>query len=158
MSPEASNSRPTISPPPARRCLCGHLIMLLIIFSAGALIGAGLLYIHKTKPFPRPRKSVEEMIDKLTRNIADELNLDAEQAEKLRPIIEGRIRAVHELRKVIEPQMKREAKILHDDLAALLNEEQAAKWEELYGQLEAKWFPEEEQEPATQPTTPPATE
>ena len=130
---------------------------LTIIFVAGILVGASLSVIVCSEPWPRPRRTLEQTRDALTERIADRLELSPAQTEQLRGVVEDRLTAIRQLRSQIQPQAQRQGELLRDNVAALLDERQRAKWAELYGVLSQKWFAEPAStQPATQRQAPAA--
>ena len=141
------------SPSPKRRC--SRVVLPIIIFVAGGLIGSGLTVIFRPEQTRRGRRSLEETRDRMTEKIADKLDLSVQQTEQLRRIVEDRLNELQKLRREVQPRMEKEAAILKANLAAVLNDEQKARWEELYTELFNRWFPEPvSTQPATQPDAP----
>ena len=128
-------------------------LLLAIIFVSGALVGAGLTVVYRSHRRSTPRRSTEQIRDRLTRRIAERLDLSEQQTESTRGIIEQRLVHLKELRRQVQPQMEAQAAILHSKLELVLDDRQKALWDELYAELFARWF----QDPVTtQPGTAPA--
>ncbi len=127
-------------------------LLLVIIFISGALVGAGLTVVYRSQQPPRPRRSTEQIRDRLTHRIAERLDLSKQQTAQARGIIEQRLVELKELRRQIQPQMEAQAAILHSKLEPLLDDRQKALWDELYAELFARWFADPV---TTQPSTAP---
>ncbi len=140
-------------PSPKRRW--AHVVLPIVIFVAGGLVGAGLTVIFRPEQTRRGRRSIEETRDRMTEKIADKLDLSAQQTEQLRQILEDRLKELQKLRREMQPRMEKQAAILKANVAAMLNDEQKARWEEFYAERFPRWFPEPvSTQPATQPDAP----
>ena len=140
-------------PPPKRRC--SRVVLPIIIFVAGGLIGSGLTVIFRPEQTRRGRRSIEEIRDRMTEKIADKLDLSAQQTEQHRRIVEDRLKEWRKLFREIQPRLEKQAAILKANVAAMLNDEQKARWEQVYAERFNRWFPEPvSTQPATQPDAP----
>lgn len=136
------SAEPVISVPPPAGLRRGLLLLLCsVIFLAGAVLGSGVTLLLKVEQWPRPRKSLPERRDQITRRIASRLSLDARQTEKLRAIVERRLRHMEAIRRKIQPEMTLEAESLNRELRAILKPAQVKRWDELYTELKDRWFP-----------------
>ena len=147
---ELHPTRP-LQPPHKRRWVT--LILCSVIFISGGVIGAGVAGLSRTKPWPPPRRTLQERTDRLTKKIADKVDLSAEQTEQLRVIIKERIEAIESIRHEMLPKMQAQVQLLDAKLTPLLDDRQNTKWKKLYAQLSRRWL---NKPPTTQPSTQPA--
>ena len=141
--PKASSSLPRPKPP---RWI--SRAVLAVVFVSGGLIGASLTVLLRPDKAWRGRTSPEDRRDRIVDMIADEVDLSADQVERVRQVVAERLADAQEIRKVVEPQMRRQATLLYEEVNALLNDEQKPRWKTLYEDLSPKGFPEP---PASQP-------
>ena len=131
------------------------LLLVIVIFVSGGLVGAGLAVIFQPQKALRVRKSPGEIRDRLTRKIAEGIGLSDQQSEQVRQIVDERMKDLQELRLELQPRMKRQAGVLHKKVAALLDDQQRPKWDKLYAELHQKWFNRPGwDKPTTQPAGP----
>jgi len=147
---ETQSDRPTASSalPRAKPPRWVSRTVLAVVFVSGGLIGASLTVLLRPDKEWRGRSSVEKRRERIVAMIADEVDLSADQVERTRQVVGERLADIQEIRKVIEPQMRRQAALLYESVNALLNDEQKPRWKTLYEKLSAKWFPEP---PASRP-------
>ena len=135
---------------PRRRCLT--VVGLVVIFASGGVLGSALTVILRDRAWPRPRRTLEEVRDRLTERIAGKLRLSGDQTEQLRQIVGDRLKELRQLRRQIQPEAQRIAKGLRQKVAALLTDEQRPRWAELYSELFERWFADPAStRPASQP-------
>jgi hypothetical protein len=136
-----SDESTTIVVPPSRPRRWVTLVLCTIIFLAGGVVGWGLTVCRQQEEeWPRPQKTFEQRRDRFTDRIAGKLDLTPEQTDELREIVGRRIRAFEAIREKILPEMKAQHEALDRELRPLLNEEQAKRWDELYAELNQRWF------------------
>ena len=141
--PTASSALPRAKPP---RWV--SRTVLAVVFISGGLIGASLTVLLRPDKAWRGKRSAEERRERIVAMIADEVDLSADQVERARQVVAERLADIQEIRKVIEPRMRRQAALLYENVNAVLNDKQKPRWKTLYEKLSAKWFPER---PTSQP-------
>ena len=162
MNDDAPTTEPTATPvstlPRRRQWLT--VVLLLVIFVSGGLIGAGLTVLLKPEPEPKRKGlpgSAAEIRDRRVDAITKVVDLSAEQKEKVRGVVEEVwvvefLAIMEEMR----PRILRMYERLNEEMLRILNEKQKRKWTEYYKKRIAWWsrgFPATQ--PATQPTTRP---
>ncbi len=153
MRTEPSNKPDTAHPPYRRRCRWLSLVLMIVVFVSGALVGSGLTIIFKPQRALFGHKTLEERRDRLVEWIDRDVGLSDKQKEQVGKIVLERFRELRELRKIIQSQQEIQAHLLHDKVAALLDDDQQDKWRKWWQERFKEWFP---QPAATQPTTAPA--
>ena len=109
-----------------------QLVMLVIVFLAGGVIGASLTIkiIHlRIKHFS---KHPEILRDRIIIRLQKELSLNKEQSEQVHKIIERRFVEIMKIRN--------EFNLMEKEIATVLNAEQAKKWSKLVDELRQKHF------------------
>lgn len=134
----SAGQRPPGRPGKRRRLTLAGLI---VIFVSGALVGSALTVIFRPSG-AEGRRTIEETRDSMTEKIAGRLDLSSEQTERLRKVVEDGLKELRELRREIQPRAERVAGGLREKVAALLDDEQRARWKEFYAELFKRWFPE----------------
>ena len=131
------------------------VVLLLVIFVSGGLIGASLKVLLKPEPARKgPPGSAAEFRDRQTNTIAEMVSLSAEQKEKVRRVVEEVW--VSESLAIMEKTRPRNLQMyerLNKEILRILDEKQRRKWMEYYRKRVVWWsrsFPTTQ--PITQPT------
>ena len=116
----------------------GILLGLAILF-CGAAIGTGTTSIV-TKKITRKHileawRGSPRMSELMANRIERVLDLSPEQAEQVQGIVKERMGAVREIVEERRPLIDEQLKLMKDEVAGVLNEEQAEKWGERSGWL-----------------------
>jgi hypothetical protein len=150
-----------LSPPP-RRPNWLSLLLCAVIFLSGVVIGvAGYVVYEQTRPWPRPRPSMDERVQRMTDRFSEAMDLTPEQQEQLKPVVRKRLENTAEIYQQIVPKYQQEFRILDQHMKRTLTEGQWPKWNKLRAALYLRWFrqpiPEDFDSPSTRPTSSPAT-
>ena len=160
MTHDAPTTEPTATPVPTlrRRRQWLTVLLLLVIFVSGGLIGAGLTVLLKPEPESKrkgPPRSAAEIRDRRIDAIAKVVDLSAEQKEKVQRIVEEVwVVEFMAIMGEVRPRILRMYERLNEEMLGILNEKQKRKWTEYYNKRIALWS---RSLPATQPTTQPTT-
>jgi hypothetical protein len=122
-----------------RRPWRSFLLGLIILF-CGMLIGAGITVIILQKVVLYAIHHPEEVPNRLTERLRNKLSLTDEQTKKVKAILIERQKAFVALRRAIRPKMERELEQLREDVAAVLDENQARKWRKRFDRLRRQWM------------------
>jgi hypothetical protein len=122
---------PADHPLPRRRS--GWLRTLLlgsVILLSGMIIGSGLtlhvIWNRVTTMLQHP----DAIPERWTERLQSRLDLTPEQAERIEQIMRERQEALRDLRREWQPLLMEELDRLQEEVAAVLDEEQARKWNE----------------------------
>ena len=113
-------------PVPRKRRPWRSLLLGLAILLCGILIGAGITVIVLQKVVLYAIHHPEQVPNRLTERLRGKLGLSDDQAKKIKAILNERQKAFQALRRATRPKMERELERLKEDVAAVLNENQAA--------------------------------
>jgi len=134
------------------------LLMLMVIFVSGGLAGWGISAILPAESVLRGKRSMTEYRDRMTKELASELDLDRDKTEKVREAIQELMDYYIEISKIIEPQKELSMEVFRRDVHDLLDADQHDKWEEIWGSLYERWLrkpppprPPADSVPATRP-------
>lgn len=146
-----------LSPPPRRRNWVS-MILCAVIFLAGIILGiAGHIVYEQTRPWPRPRPTMEQRVQRMTERFSETLHLTAEQKKQLKPVIQARLENTAEIYQEIVPKYQKEFRILDAHMKQSLEKQQFKKWTQLRASLHLRWFrqpiAEDYDTPATQPAS-----
>lgn len=144
-------TREPIPLPPHRRPRRWLTVLLMaIVFVSGLAIGSGLtfLYIEHRRSYYLAHP--EQARNRFTARLKRTLRLTDEQARKVQAIIDDRWPKFQDTRRQMFPAFEEHLNALHADVAAVLREDQRAKWDEYVETIRRLWNPPA---PATGPAT-----
>lgn len=110
-------------------------VYFLLTFVLGLIIGAAGMVVwawnsgHWRQPFGRRH---------LVRNLSRDLNLNDAQVKQLNQIIDGTSRQFEALHRQVEPQFESLRKQSNDQIRAILNPDQAKKFDEMVRRWRAR--------------------
>ncbi len=135
-----SFSHSTDSSLPPKRKRWRAVLLGLIILICGFAMGSGVTVIVVRKmahiihtPGEAPKRITERMRRKL--------DLTDAQAAKVQAILTEREKALLGIFREIQPRLRKELERTREDVAAVLDSEQAKKWRERFDYLQNKWVP-----------------
>jgi len=124
-----------------RRRWVWTVLLALVIFVSGVLVGGGLTFKVITSGFKRSFQDPAVLAERITHRMKKRLNLTDEQAVRVRRIILEQQKAFQSLRKQVRPQLEAQIEKSRQELAAVLTPEQARKWEKLFRHFLKFWLP-----------------
>ena len=135
---------PVIRP---RRRWVWPVLLALVIFVSGVLVGGGLTFKIITSGFKRSFQDPEVSAERITNRMKRRLDLTDEQVVQVRRIILERQKAFQSMRKQVRPQLEAQIEKTRQELAAVLSPEQARKWEKRFGHFLKFWLPPQTGDP-----------
>ena len=135
---------PVIRP---RRRWVWPVLLALVIFVSGVLVGGGLTFKIITSGFKRSFQDPEVSAERITNRMKKRLDLTDEQFVQVRRIILERQKAFQSMRKQVRPQLEAQIEKTRQELAAVLSPEQARKWEKRFGHFLKFWLPPQPGDP-----------
>ena len=132
---------PVIRP---RRRWIWPVLLAIVIFVSGVLVGGGLTFKIITSGFKRAFQDPEVSAERITNRMKRRLDLTDEQVVQVRRIILERQKAFQSMRKQVRPQLEAQIEKTRRELAAVLTPDQARKWEKRFGHFLKFWLPPEE--------------
>jgi hypothetical protein len=135
------SSEPITPKEPVRKKKRWRAILLgLIILASGFLLGAGTSAVY----FKRMVYMIQtpgEAPKKITNRLRWKLGLSEQQAEKIQAIFIEREKALTVIYRDVSPRLQEEMKRTRDDVAAVLNPDQAETWLTHFDRMQRRWFP-----------------
>lgn len=120
-----------------------------VIFLCGMVVGGALMLHVVWNRVQHNLQNHEVLAETIARRIERKLDLNDTQAERLRAILEERGQALSDIRRSVRPEVDRELELLRKQVAAILDEEQAADWNGRFERLYDALMPRrQESEPA----------
>jgi Spy/CpxP family protein refolding chaperone len=107
------------------------ILAFLGVFAAGTVSGTLLGARYGRQIFPRTRPSGGNYSQQLMQRFSEQLSLTADQAEKIRPIVERAQVENQRLRRENVQQMTKVMDEMHTQISEILTPEQRVKMEEL---------------------------
>jgi len=135
---------PVIRP---RRRWVWPVLLALVIFVSGVVVGGGLTFKIITSGFKRSFQDPEVSAERITNRMKRRLDLTDEQFVQVRRIILERQKAFQSMRKQVRPQLEAQIEKTRQELAAVLSPEQARKWEKRFGHFLKFWLPPQPGDP-----------
>jgi hypothetical protein len=129
---------PVIRP---RRRWVWTILLALVIFVSGVLVGGGLTFKVITSGFKRSFQDPAVSAERITHRMKKQLDLTDKQAVQVHRIFFEQQKAFQSLRKQVRPQLEAQIEKTRQELAAVLTPEQARKWEKRFGRFMKFWLP-----------------
>ena len=145
MSDGASDTRQSgteeLAPTPRRRRGWLRLLLYLVIFISGGIVGTGitLMVIRKSALFAvhHPDEMPAIIADRMTRV----LDLDDDQKCQILDILRERQEALQDIRRQSQPLVEEQLDLLEEQVAAVLDPEQQEKWRSRIKHIRRTWIP-----------------
>jgi len=136
-----AQDQPTAPVIQRRRRWVWTILLALVIFVSGVLVGGGLTFKVITSGFKRSFQDPAVSAERITHREKKKLDLTDAQAVQFHRIIFERQKAFQSLRKQVRPQLEAQIEKTRQELAAVLTPEQARKWEKRFGRFMKFWLP-----------------
>jgi hypothetical protein len=129
---------PVIRP---RRRWVWTILLAVVIFVSGVVVGGGVTFKIITSGFKRSFQDPAVSAERITQRMKKKLDLTDEQAIQVHRIIFEQQKAFQSLRKKVRPQIEAQIEKTRQELAAVLTPEQARKWEKRFSRFMKFWLP-----------------
>jgi len=131
------------------------LLVAVITFVAGGVIGAGLYSLLGPKPAPTtpqmPGTTAQERAKEWVSRIDEQVALTPQQEEKVERFALRFVNEYLEIRQIIQPEIERVMNEFNKQMLAVLDEPQKPKWEKYFQDLMARIRTKPSTQPAAQP-------
>ena len=138
MTEESGPPSPSLYPP--RRRWWRDVLLGLALFTCGVLVGGVVVtkvYTHRAMIIQRGGFDKPRAFARLERA----LDLNEEQAKKVREILGKGLDDLKGIRRSVRPQVDTTLERIRADVAAVLDERQKKKWEARFDSVREQWFP-----------------
>jgi hypothetical protein len=124
-----------------RRRWIWTILLALVIFISGVLVGGGVTFKVITNGFKRSFQDPAVSAERITHRMKRRLDLTDEQTVQVRRIFLEQQKEIQSLRRQIRPQLEAQFEKTRRELAAVLTPEQARKWEKRFARFLKFWLP-----------------
>ena len=151
------NAQPKIAVrlPGAYRLLI-RLVLAVVIFGSGVAVGIGGYQLYLDRRAEYYRSHPEEAATRFADKLADRLDLNDQQARKVKQIVIEQWPGFQRIRNDMYPRMKAQMDQFRAKLVGVLNEKQLKAWDEYQASFERSYQLKPEG-PASGPATMPAS-
>ena len=131
-----TNESPMNSQPQAPKRSRWKLVVLgLVIFFCGIVIGAGGTFHAEHRMIFRAMSTRGELAERITKHIDRDLRLTEQQRPEIAKIVADRVSALRGILMDAYMRIKEQFALLHDQVVPILSGEQKAKWEKHYEKM-----------------------
>ncbi len=141
-----SQDTPTSSLARPRRRWGWTILLAIVIFVSGILVGGGLTFKVITSGLKRSFQDPAVLADLITHRMKRRLDLTEEQTVQVQRIILEQQKAFQSLRRQVRPQIEAQIEKTRQEMGAVLTPEQALKWEKSFGRFLRFWLPPPKEE------------
>lgn len=125
---------------PRRRHLW-TILLALIIFICGVLVGGGLSFKIVAGGYKRAFQDPDFRAEKITRRMERRLDLNSAQVKDVREIILEQQKAFQSLHREFRRRLDTQIEKTRKELAKVLTQEQVQKWENTFRRTQRFWLP-----------------
>ena len=137
-----STNLPLTSVPAApRRRGWRTLLLALLIFVSGLIVGGGTMLITVRHRALRVLHHPEEVPARIAARLRWKLGLSDEQTQQVEQIVRKRQQALQAIRREVQPRVTIELDRVEAEIAITLDDAQRAKWHALFAKLRETWIP-----------------
>lgn len=140
MTPENSVNVPgarDLPAPPKKRRLTA-IALGVVILLCGAMLGSGITLVHFKRTMDvihTPGEAAKRITDRMQRK----LDLTPEQQRRVLAILRAREKSLRAILTGVEPRIEGELRKTREEVAAVLNPDQAQKWRSRFDTLHERW-------------------
>jgi hypothetical protein len=140
MSQDTPNA-PTSSLAKPRRRWGWTILLAIVIFVSGILVGGGLTFKVITSGLKKSFQHPAVLADFITHRMKKQLDLTEEQAVEVRRIILEQQKEFQSLRRQVRPQIEAQMEKTQREITSVLTPEQARKWKNRFSRFLRYWLP-----------------
>jgi uncharacterized protein YneF (UPF0154 family) len=130
------SAKHTLTPPKRKRRRWLHVLLGIIIFILGMIVGSGGTIIAAKNKIEDLTQNPEKASRRIAERLKRKLDLTHDQEKEVGEIINERLEALLEIRRKIQPQIKEQLTLLKEQMSEVLDEKQAVKWNRKLEHLE----------------------
>jgi hypothetical protein len=121
------------------------LLLGLVLFGSGFIVGAGLTFIVIRKAVIESVRHPVTDPARLAERLRRPLGLTPEQTRGVEGVFRQRQVALDKLRREVQPRVLTELEELESQVAELLTPPQREKWQKMFADLKSTWLPPPEE-------------
>jgi hypothetical protein len=143
MSEPHIDAGPSPAPLPVqgKRRRLRSILLGMVILLAGIAIGSGVTLFVVHRLVLHAIHHPEEAPYKVSSRLQSKLDLTDAQTATIRDIVAGRQKHIQAIRREAQPKVQRELEAAREDIAAVLNPDQAKRFREQFDRLRNRWMP-----------------
>lgn len=140
MNSAAPSERTSLAVVPRRRTWL-YVVLWLIIFGSGVVVGAGsTLWVVRNRVL-YGLQHPERAPAGLARHLQRMLDLDDTQRAQVEQIFERRQKELQKVRRAFQPEVEAQLDQVEQEVSAVLNDVQRAEWQTRFRELRDRWLP-----------------
>lgn len=128
-------------PPPRRRRWWVSLVLALVIFGSGCIVGGAATLLVARNRILYALHHPEEGPARIAARLKRKLDLSDEQTQKVEAILAKRQAALAAIRRCVQPEVESQLDLVENEIAEVLDDAQRAEWHERIEALRATWLP-----------------
>jgi hypothetical protein len=140
-NPDAPLNLPLPAAPPHGRRRWVSLLLSLVIFASGIVIGAAGAAGFIRREILHVLRDPGAVPDRITQRLKTRLSLTDEQADKVQDILETRQRSLQAIRTRIQPEVVKQLRLAKEEVGDVLDDRQRERWEADFDRLRELWLP-----------------
>jgi hypothetical protein len=130
-----------VTPPtrPRRRWL--RIVLWLVIFGSGLLVGTGLTLIAVRRGVLQAIHHPEQMPTNVSRRLQRTLDLDDQQTQQVREILRRRQVDLEQIRVRYQPEIEEQLDLIRAEIGEVLDDQQRNAWYRIFDNKRRIWIP-----------------
>ncbi len=143
----SSGTQPVASSGRRWRRIIVRILLVVVIFGSGAVVGAGIALIAVRHGIIYGIHHPKEMPARIAHRLRYRLDLSDRQTQQVEQILAQRQVALQRIRRRYQPEVERELDLLEQQVGRVLTPGQRQRWERIIRAMRATWIPELPAEP-----------
>jgi hypothetical protein len=127
-------------------------LLSLVLLGSGFIIGSGVTLVVGYRVIQHRLRHPEELPDRAVARLRKPLNLSNEQAREIKTILRKHLAELQQMRRRWQPEIEAQLDSIEQDVAGVLNPDQADKWHAIARERRHTWLPPLPPPPRTQPS------
>lgn len=138
---DLSNALPDVLPAVARRRIWLSVLLTLVVFVSGLVVGVGGTLIAVRHEMLRVVHNPQEAPARIAAHLRSKLGLSDEQTRQVEAVVARRQAALQAIRHLVQPQVEAELDQAANEIGQILNESQRQDWDAMVAKIRQNWLP-----------------